>query len=231
VVLISSVRQRMTLALLTLLAAAPATAVAQNGFAITPWVGSYYALGKFFNDQFDLSTVGGTGTTNITVNQSNTVMVGVRATVPLGATLAAEGSFGYASSDVRFVVKDFIVNSSGQPIFDASHNFNGNVMIGSARLVLKPRRSNLSLLAGAIIVHHGGDAWSDSTITKKTNFGGVVGLGLRANVTPRFPIDIRAELNLYNFNPDTNDNAAQGFYPGKMQEDLVVSIGIPIGSR
>jgi len=95
--------------------------------------------------------------------------------------------------------------------------------------VLRPRRSNLSLLAGPLLVVHGGDAWNGAD--KKTSVGGVVGFGLRANVTPKFAVNIRGEVNLYQFDPDNSDDNLAGFFPGAFQQDVVVSIGIPIGGR
>jgi hypothetical protein len=220
---ISSVRQRLTLGVLAATLAAPSLLAAQNKFSVTPWVGSYYAFSKFYNN--DLSNG-----LRVQVNQSNTAMFGIRLTVPVSPTIAAEGSFGYASSPVNFRIKNGVVDSAGNT-FDVSTDFKGNVLVGSVRALFRPRRSNLSLILGAILVNHGGKAWQDSTITKKTSFGGVVGIGLRANVTPRFPIDIRGELNLYSFNPDKSNDTANGFYPSTFQQDLVVSIGIPLGSR
>jgi hypothetical protein len=197
---------------------------AQNRFSVTPWVGSYYAIGTFYDN--DLANG-----LRVRVNQSNTVMFGLRAAVPLGPTLAVEGSFGYARSAVNFRLKKAITDTISGQSFDASTDLKGSVIIGSLRAVFRPRRSNLSLIAGAVLANHGGDAWSDSTITKKTSFGGVIGIGLRSNVTPRFPIDFRAELNLYNFNPDKSDDTSLGFYPSKLQEDLVFSVGIPLGGH
>jgi hypothetical protein len=212
--------------------AAPSLVAAQNRFEVTPWVGSFFSIADYYNDDFDLAIIGGTGTTKIVVSQENTAMFGLRASVPIGATLAMEGSFGFAQSNVRFVIEDAIVDINGDPIFDAATTGKGNVIIGSLRAVIKPRRSNLSLILGGIIVNHGGDFWDDPTIDASlTNFGGVVGIGLRANVTPRFPISIRAEGNFYSFDPDEGDDASAGFYPGKFQSDLVFSVGIPIGGR
>lgn len=228
--LTSSVRQRLALALVAVTLALPSAAAAQNKFSVTPWIGSYYGFGKFFNNNISLDSIGiGTGLRKVTVSQANTAMFGIRATVPVSATVAAEGSFGYASSDVQFIIKNPSGVSGG---FDAVTTKKGNVIIGSVRLVFKPRRSNLSLIAGGVLVNHGGDFWSDSLLDgKKTSFGGVAGIGLRANVTPRFPIDIRAEVNIYSFNPDKGDSTLLGFYPSTMHEDLVFSIGIPLGSR
>lgn len=230
--LASSVRRQVAAAAVLVALGAPAALSAQNRFEVTPWIGSYFALADFYNDDFDLSNIGGSGTTNITVSQGNTAMFGLRASVPVGATLAMEGSLGFARSDVRFVIKDAVTDINGDPIFDAAATGKGNILIGSLRAVFKPRRSNLSILVGGILVNHGGDFWDDPAFDGKlTSFGAVIGLGLRANVTPRFPISIRAEGNFYSFDPDEGDNASAGFFPGKMQSDLVFSIGVPLGGR
>jgi hypothetical protein len=226
--IVSLVSSCRVLAVLSVALGSPMALAAQNRFEVTPWVGSFYSLASYYNDDFDLTTIGGTGTTNIKVSQENTAMYGLRVSVPIGATLAAEGSFGFATSNVRFVIKD-PTQSGG---FDAATTQKGNVILGSLRAVIKPRRSNLSLVLGGIVVHHGGKFWDDPLLDGKfTNFGGVAGIGLRANVTPRFPITIRAEGNFYQFDPDKGDNAALGFYPGKMQSDLVFSFGVPLGGR
>lgn len=223
-----SVRLRLAFAAMAASFVLPTAAAAQNKFSVTPWVGSYFAMSKFYDNDFDLTLIGGTGTAPIQVSQNNTAMFGLRVSVPVGATLAAEGSFGYAKSDVFFRVVD--PNQNGG--FDFSTTDKGTVMIGSLRAVFKPRRSNLSIIVGGILVHHGGSFWDDPAIDGKlTSFGGVVGFGLRANVTPRFPIDIRAEANLYSFDPDKGDNTLNGFYPGKFQQDLVFSVGVPLGGK
>lgn len=219
--LTSSVRRA---ALALAIVAMPAALQAQNKFEFTPWIGSYFAMTDFYNDDFDLTNIGGTGTTNITVNQENTAMIGARASIPVGATLAAEASFGFARSNARLVIKDAFGS------LDGATTGKSNVMIGSLRAVIKPRRSNLSVVLGAIVVNHGGDFW-DGADGKLTSFGGVIGLGFKANVTPRFPVQIRAEGNFYSFDPDEGDNTSAGFYPGKMQSDVVFSIGVPLGGR
>ncbi len=200
----------------------PGSARAQ-GITFTPYIGSYYGLTKFFNDDIDLSNFGGTGTARFTMEQTNTVMFGARLSVPMGATFSIEGAGGYLSSDVRFVGKDAVAQGA-----DLSTNLKGSMMTGSLRAVYRPRRSNLSLLGGVAVVHHGGDAWDFPTNEKLTNIGGVVGFGLRANVTPRFALNINAEALLYQFDPDTSDDTANGFFKGSTQTDLIVSIGVPL---
>ena len=125
--LTSSVR-RAALALAVL--AMPAALQAQNKFEFTPWIGSYFAMTDFYNDDFDLTNIGGTGTTNITVNQENTAMFGLRASIPVGATLAAEGSFGFARSNARLVIKDAFGG------LDGATTGKSNVIIGSLRAVM-----------------------------------------------------------------------------------------------
>jgi hypothetical protein len=196
---------------------------AAQGITFTPFVGSFYALGKYFDDDVDLSVFGGTGTANFTVEQTNTVTFGARLSMPLGATFSIEGAGSYASSKVRLTGADF-----NGPGFDLATNLTGSVITGSLRGVFRPRRSNLNLIGGIAMVHHGGDAWDFDANTELTNIGGVVGFGIKSQVTPRFALNITAEAFLYSFNPDESDDTTQGFLKSKMQSDLIVSIGIPI---
>jgi hypothetical protein len=143
--------------------------------------------------------------------------------MPVGATFSVEGAGSYASSKVRFTGTD-----AAAPGVDLATNLKGSVITGSLRGVYRPRRSNLSILGGLAVIHHGGEAWDFDTNEKLTNIGGVVGFGLRAQVTPKFALNITAEAFLYSFDPDESDDTQNGFFDSKMQSDLVVSIGIPI---
>lgn len=204
------------------IALVPGTVRAQ-GITLTPYIGSYYGLSKFFDSDIDLAVFGGSGTARFTMEQTNTVMFGARISVPVGATLSIEGAGGYLSSDVRFTGEDAAAQG-----LDLSTNLTGNMMTGSLRAAYRPRRSNLSLIGGVAVVHHGGDAWDFDTNSKLTNIGGVVGFGLRANVTPRFAMNINAEAYIYQFDPDESDDTANGFFKGTTQADLVVSVGVPL---
>jgi len=57
-----SARQRARLtfvsAVLTLALLVPSALTAQNKFSFTPWIGSYYPLAKFYDNTFDLTTIG-----------------------------------------------------------------------------------------------------------------------------------------------------------------------------
>ena len=106
------------------------------------------------------------------------------------------------------------------PGIDGGISQNGSVIFGSLRAVYSPRRSNLFLLAGPAVVTRGGDAWDGVDKGDITDIGGVIGLGIRANVTPRFRLNITAESYLYSFNGGGPDS--------KFQSDILVSIGVPI---
>ncbi len=205
---------------LSLLSARPGQA---QGLTFTPYVGSFYGISKYFDNDIDLSNFGGTGTARFTMQQNNTAMFGARLSYPIGATLSLEGAVGYLSSEVRFTGKD-----AAGPGVDLATSLKGSMVVGSLRGVIRPRRSNLNLIAGLAAVHLGGKAWDFPSNEKLTNIGGVLGFGLRAAVTPHFALNITAEGYFYGFDPDKSDDTANGFFKNKMQSNLVVSIGIPI---
>lgn len=199
-----------------------AATAAQAQVTLTPFIGSFYGISKYFDADIDLSNFGGSGTARFTSEQTNTAAFGLRVGVGIGATLAVEGEFAYLNSDVRFTGKDAFANG-----VDLSTNFSGDVLAGSLRLVFKPRRSNLSFFAGPSVVNHSGDAWDFPANDKLTNVGGVVGASLRAQVSPRFALEITAEGYIYTFDPDESDDTDNGFFANKTQADVIVSIGVP----
>jgi hypothetical protein len=210
-------------AAVALVAGLGARPVAAQGITFTPFVGSLYTFSKYFDSDIDLSNFGGSGTANFTMEQTNTVAFGARLAFPIGATLSIEGAGSYSSSEVRFTGTD-----AAGPGVDLATNLNGSVITGSLRGVYRPRRSNLNVIGGVAVVHHGGEAWDFDTNEKLTNVGGVVGFGLRAAVTPRLALNITAEAFLYSFDPDESNDTQNGFFESKMQTDFIVSIGIPI---
>lgn len=217
------VRTSAVLAGLALAATLTPRSAQAQGITFTPFIGSYYSFSKFFNSDVDLSNFGGSGTARFTMEQENTAIFGARLAVPMGATLFIEGEAGYLKSNVRFVGK----NAFG-PGADLSTNLSGNMIAGSVRLGYRPRRSNLNILGGVAVVHHGGKAWDFPTNTKLTNIGGVVGFGLRAAVTPRFALTINAEMYVYSFDADKSNDTLNGFFKKTTQTDLIVSIGVPL---
>lgn len=188
----------------------PSLLSAQLRTEITPFAASYYgathlgegSAGLFAGNPF-------------TIDQNNAFALGARLTFPIGAQIALEGEFAYAMSGLSITEEDGVASG-----IDGGISQNGNVMFGSFRAVYSPRRSNLFVLVGPAVVTRGGDAWDGVDKGDITDFGGVVGLGIRANVTPRFRLNITAESYLYSFDGGGPDS--------KFQSDILVSIGVPI---
>ena len=200
---------RLAAGLATVLMLTPAAASAQGRIELTPFGASYYALTH-------LAT--GTDPNNgneIRIDQTNAFAVGARLTVPVGARFSVEGEFTFTMSGLRFTEDDLL-----GPGLDGGLAQDGNIIYGSIRGVFSPRRSNLFLLAGPAIIRRGGDAWDGADGSDVTDFGGVVGFGIRANVTPRFRLNFTAETYLYSF--------SGGLADSDFQADVLVGVGVPI---
>jgi len=194
---------------LGVVALAPGAVAAQQRTEITPFVASYYHLTHL--GEGDAGPLVGN---SFKVDQKNAFAFGGRITVPLGARFGIQGEFAYSLSGLTFTEKNI------GPNIDGGLSQDGNIIYGSLRAVISPRRSNLFLLAGPAIVKRGGKAWKGVKSSDITDFGGVAGFGFRANVTPRFRVNFTAESYLYSFDGGGNTS--------KFQSDLLVSLGIPI---
>lgn len=206
--------------------AVPSTVQAQGRLELTPFLGSYYALTNMCtdcnnnNDGSDLKS-----------QQLNAFAVGGRLTYWLSNTVGLEGAFTYAPSHAQEradVSSDFGLAISGK----------GRIMQASGRVLFRPQRTNLHLIAGVGIVSRGDTVWQafknnapDTVGAKLTSVAGILGVGVRASVTPKFALNVSAELDLYSFDPrlaqvtSPTNNSANG---GKLQADLLVSVGVPI---
>jgi hypothetical protein len=184
---------------------------------LTPYVGSFYSaskLAKVVNNS-DPTVV-------FTAEQSNTAVYGARLTIPIGQVLALEGTFGFARSDVFLVITNFCVDGFGGTS-DCLTSAKANVLIGSARLQFRPRRSNLHFMVGGSMVRHSGDeVWGG--LNELTDFGAVVGIELSASITPKLPLTLAAEGNIYAFDPDGTGSV----FESKTQSDLLFTVGVPI---
>ncbi len=186
----------------------PGVASAQQRIELTPFVASYYHLTHV--SEGDAGPIAGNP---FTIDQKNAFAFGGRLTLPLSQRFAVEGEFAYALSGLIITENDIGGNN-----IDGGISQDGSIIYGSLRAVVSPKRSNLFLLAGPAIISRGGDAWDG--VDDITDFGGVIGFGFRANVTPRFRVNFTAESYLYSFQTGQSDS--------KFQSDLLVSLGIPI---
>ncbi|HWA57417.1 MAG TPA: outer membrane beta-barrel protein [Gemmatimonadales bacterium] len=195
---------------LGMMALVPAAVTAQQRAEITPFVASYYGLTHLAE-----GSAGPFSGNKFTVDQDNAFALGGRVTVPIGGRLSLEGEFTYSLSGASITEKNGVAAGT-----DGGISQKGNMIFGSLRAVVSPRRSNLFLLAGPAIITRGGDAWDGVKKSDITDFGGVVGFGFRANVTPRFRVNFTLESYLYSFNG--------GGDKSKFQSDLLASLGVPI---
>jgi hypothetical protein len=199
--------------------ATPRAASAQAKLEVTPFLGSFYALAKMCTD----CNADNDGS-NFEGRQLNSAAFGGRVTYWISRTIGVEGSFGYAPSRVE-------EREDSPQGFSAAASAKGSIMLANGRFLFRPARTNLHFILGGGIVTRGGDLWKllkDNQGTKLTSVGAVLGMGVRASVTPKFALNISAEGNFYSFDP----SFGVGIDPSngsKLQADLLVSVGIPIG--
>lgn len=206
--------------------AVPSVVQAQGKFEFTPFIGSYYALTKMCTD----CNNNGDGS-DLKAQQLSAFALGGRLSYWVSNTIGIEGAFTYAPSHAQEradLTSDFGFAVSGK----------GRIMQGSGRVLFRPQRTNLHFIAGVGIVSRGDTVWQafkenapDTVGAKLTSVAGILGVGVRASVTPKFALNVSAEVSLYSFDPrlaqvtSPANNSANG---GKLQADLLVSVGIPI---
>jgi hypothetical protein len=203
----------------------PSAARAQAKFELTPFLGSYYALTNMCKD----CNNNGDGS-NLAGHQVSSAAIGARLTYWISRTMGIEGSFAYTPSRA-----EERVDSAG---FGLAFSGKGRVLLASGRLLFRPQRTNLHFIVGAGIVSRGDTVWKgvkatspDGVGAKLTSVAGILGVGVHASVTPKFALNVSAETAFYSFDPrfgqvtSPTPNSANG---GKLQADLLVSVGIPI---
>jgi hypothetical protein len=205
---------RIALTTLALVMAGGATARAHAQYVaeFTPFFTSYYPLAK----------IDFTGSTDeLFAKQGAAPGVGARLTFWLSRAVGIEaaGSFQWSKPQIYFPDPDF------GPV---TTNLKGTLLNATGRFVYRPARTNMFLLAGGGIVSRGGEAWEGDDI-KRTDLAGVAGFGARANITPKFAVNVVVEGTFYPFDADGPDADGGTFFQSSLQSDINVSIGIPIG--
>lgn len=207
-----SVRIALTALALTAAGGVTAPAHAQYVAELTPFFTSFYPLQEIKFDEV--------GAENVTLKHKTGPGVGARLTFWLSGTVGLEAAGAYVWSSPSF--------SAQEQGASADFSLPGTIINGTGRVVFRPARTNLYLLAGGGIVSRGGEAWEGDE-AKKTTFAGVAGFGARANVTPKFALNVTVEGTFYSLDPDGSDADGGTFFQPSFQTDLAVSIGIPIG--
>jgi hypothetical protein len=191
--------------------AVPSAARAQGRIELTPFVGNYYPL-LTMSDDF-----GGKNPPNLLTDwkaqQLDAVAFGGRLTFWVTNTIGIEAAGSYNGSDPKLT----------SPDDSSSFFFKGNLITASGRLLYRPARLNLHFILGGGIVKRGGEAWEGGE--QLTKPAGVAGISVRAAVSPKFALNVSAEINVHAFDVDGSRSAVNS---SKMQADLLVSIGVPI---
>ena len=207
-----SVRAAFTALALVAVAGVTEPAHAQYVAEFTPFFTSFYPLGKI---DFEGST------DDIFAKQKTSPGMGARLTIWFSNSMGFEAAGSYLFSSPAI----YLPTDEGPASLDLS----GTIITGTGRLVFRPARTNLYLVAGGGIVSRGGEAW-DTADAETLDLAGVVGIGARANVTPKFAINVLLEGTFYSLDPDGSpEDASLNFFTSSLQSDITVSIGIPIG--
>jgi hypothetical protein len=210
----------MGAALTTAFLAMPQRARAQAKFEVTPAAGSYYPLANVCTDCNNNNDG-----SNFVGKQLNSFAVGGSLSYWISNTLGVAAFFGWAPSRVEESEQDTL----GLGI-SAGTSIKGNIILANARLLFRPARTNLHFIVGGGIVKRGGDFWKfikDNSNAKLTSPAGILGVGVRASVTPKFALNVNAEGYFYSFDPKfgVGTDPSNG---SKLQTDLLVTVGVPI---
>jgi hypothetical protein len=194
----------------------PGAARAQAKVELSPFIGSFYPLAKMCTDC-------GNDASNVRGRLTNSAAIGARVSYSVSRTMGIEVSGAFTPSRVELSAQD----TTG---FAIAASAKGTALLASGRVLFRPARTNLFFIVGGGIVHRGGDQWKlqhDSVGTKLTSVAGILGLGVRAAVTPKFALLVSAEANLYSFDPKLGPTGDES-NGSKLQSDLLVTIGIPL---
>jgi hypothetical protein len=206
-----SVRATFTALALVAIAGVTVPAHAQYVAELTPFFTSYYPLGEIdFAGSSD----------EVFAKQRSSPGVGGRLTFWLSNTMGLEAAGAYLWSSPTIFIET--------PEYGAvSADISGTMVNATGRLVFRPARTNLFLIAGGGAVIRAGDAWESEE--KTTSIAGVAGFGARANITSKFAMNIVVEGTFYSLDADGSDDDGGTFWQPSFQSDIMVSIGIPIG--
>ena len=204
-----------------LLATLPAAALAQARLQVTPFIASYYPLANVAErNDVPLATIVGNPPGDIRGRQVAGPAFGARVSYPLTGVIRVEVEGLYAFSDGRI---SYIPGGTGSGLEQRGDAY---VYTLTGRAVFRPRRQNFFGLAGGGIVGRGGDFYSASEQSIRP--AAVVGVGLDSSVTQAFGVDIVAEVLLYN----TRFTSVNFPTPvSKFQQDILVTIGVPLPGR
>lgn len=184
---------------------------ARADFELTPFVGAFHPVESEINDlSFPLIVTIEPGT-----------IYGARAGWWVGPRFGLEGSVGVAPTDMR-AIGGGLIESSGTVVLADAH----------LRFRLNPGSSTqFDVFGGGGIVKPRWDLddfFSASGLEWKSTFGGVVGLGLTANVLSGAGIRFDFEDHVHGGHIEVDETISTLEQPDRTQHDLVWSVGLVI---
>jgi hypothetical protein len=206
--------------------ALPTASAAQLRLQVTPYFTAYFPLRTFFEEEVQTPRV------TLRDKQSNAPGVGAKLTAWANPQFGIEADVNYTKSGV------VELRDPGDSLAYVFLNPYGNQIVATARLVFRPRRSNLVLGLGGGYMQRGGEAWDESRYTagvrfNKGNFTTVASFGFFANVAPRFALLTSVEALLYSVEKiDLSRVTIPNPYDTKkFQADILLKVGVPFGGR
>jgi len=209
--------------LVAVLALAPLATAAGQGkgrIELTPFLGMYLPVADLITESDPGSGL------SVVFGQKSAFSLGARLGYGLSDRAALEGAFGYTSSDVSIDVAGLGGTSLG-----------GTVIQGSARVVYRLNApaspTGWHLIGGLAMTSRGGDIWSqiESSGTKvngRTDFGAVIGGGVRLPVGKGFALRIDVEDYISQAKFTLDDGVQAVASESQLQNDLVLSVGLAI---
>ncbi len=232
-----------TLGVAALCPIAPGVAQDDTGFRrfeLTPYFGAYVPV----TDAFSINAFGLIPGTLVPVEvdldgkQNSGFAIGGRLDGWLGRSLAVEGTFGWASSDVETTR---VLEAADTTLIDEA-TVGAAVWTASLRLVGKvvavDRAAVILIGGGPALIGRSGDAYgapafdvpNASSVRGTTDVGGVLGLEVRVDASARVAIRLDAEAYLYSLSIAFDDVVfGTVSSPSKFQTDLLFSAGFAIG--
>jgi hypothetical protein len=182
---------------LSALSLAARPVAAQGSISLTPWAGVYVPTKNEFSS------------VDTDIKRNNAFMGGARLTFWGNSPLGLELTGGYSPANVEI---------AGGTI---NEDKNTNVFVGSAKLMLgiSPASSSFGLYVGGgpALIRRGEDVTEESE--SATDWGGVVGAGLRLPLGSSVGLRIDVEDYLYDGDFSGDDD---------FQNDLVISAGLSL---
>jgi hypothetical protein len=102
----------------------------------------------------------------------------------------------------------------------------GALTFATARMTLRPRRSNYYVALGPGMLKRSGEAWKIPGYDL-TEYTASAAFGIRARITPEWEFHIGLDANLYMSDPDGSDPTIGAYYQKRLQRDVMVTIGVP----